>query len=347
MDDTRRTAPADARPAAPSRAQLIAAFAAVYLIWGSTYLAIRFVVESMPPFLMASARFLVAGAGMAAWALARGAPWPTTRMWRDAAIIGTLLLLGGNGGVVWAEQFVASGIAALLVACVPLWVVVVDWVRPGGRRPTLGVVAGVLVGLVGLVLLVGPETFAGRGTHLGAALVLIFASLSWATGSVFSRGASRPSSPVLGTGMQMLAGGAALGVLALATGEPARFEPAAVTARAFWAWMYLLTFGSVVGFTAYVWLLRVVPAARAATYAYVNPVVAVFLGWALASEPITGRTLVAAAIIIGAVALITTADSAKPAAAPRAAPPPRVGGGAGGAEPAAMSAGGARTGEAA
>lgn len=336
-------------PVRATASPLAIAFALVtlYVLWGSTYLAIRFAVESMPPFLMASARFLIAGAGMAAWALARGASRPAARMWRDAAIIGTLLLLGGNGGVVWAEQFVASGIAALLVACVPLWVVVVDWLRPEGRRPTLGVVAGVLVGLVGLVLLVGPETFAGRGTDVGAALVLVFASLSWATGSVFSRGASRPPSPVLGTGMQMLAGGAALGLLSLAAGEPARFEPAAVTARAFWAWMYLLTFGSVVGFTAYVWLLRVVPAARAATYAYVNPVVAVFLGWALAGEPITGRTLVAAAIIIGAVALITTAGSARPAAAPQSAPPPRVGGGMGGSEPAAMNAGAARTGEAA
>jgi drug/metabolite transporter (DMT)-like permease len=296
------------RPTSPTRARLMTAFAAVYLVWGSTYLAIRFAVETMPPFLMAGSRFLLAGACMTAWALWRGAPRPTRSMWRAAGIIGALLLVGGNGGVVWAEQHVPSGITALLVATVPLWMVLLDWLRPGGRRPTLAVIVGVAVGLGGLALLVDPRAGTGQANP-AAAGVLVVAALSWAIGSIYSKSASRPASPILGTGMQMLAGGALLTVLGLVAGEGPRFHPDTISTRSLLAWAYLVTMGSFVGFTAYVWLLRVTAPAKAATYAYVNPVVAVFLGWALADEPLTARTLVAAAIIVGAVALITTAGT--------------------------------------
>jgi drug/metabolite transporter (DMT)-like permease len=310
------------RQAPPTRARLVTAFAAVYLVWGSTYLAIRFAVESIPPFLMAGTRFLLAGACMVVWSLWRGEPRPTRAMWQAAAIIGGLLLVGGNGGVVWAEQHVPSGIAALLVATVPLWMVLLDWLRPGGRRPTMGVLLGVAVGMGGLALLVDPHAGSGQANPIAAG-VLVVAALSWATGSIYSKRASRPASPILGTGMQMLAGGALLIVLSLSLGEPSRFDASSVTTRSLLSWLYLVTMGSFVGFTAYVWLLRVTAPAKAATYAYVNPVVAVFLGWALAGEPLTGRTLVAAAIIVGAVALITTAGSGakRPADAPPKAAP--------------------------
>jgi drug/metabolite transporter (DMT)-like permease len=296
------------RPGSPTRARIMTAFAAVYLVWGSTYLAIRFAVETMPPFLMAGTRFLLAGTCMIAWALWRGEPRPTRAMWRAAAIIGALLLVGGNGGVVWAEQHVPSGITALLVATVPLWMVLLDWLRPGGRRPSLAVIVGVAVGLGGLALLVDPRAGSGQANPQAAG-VLVCAALSWAVGSIYSKTASRPPSPILATGMQMLAGGALLTVLGLVAGESARFHLGAISTRSLLSWAYLVTMGSFVGFTAYVWLLRVTAPAKAATYAYVNPVVAVFLGWGLAGEPLTARTLVAAAIIVGAVALITSAGS--------------------------------------
>ncbi|MGH7476209.1 MAG: drug/metabolite exporter YedA [Longimicrobiales bacterium] len=295
--------------AAPSRAKVIAAFAAVYIIWGSTYLAIRFAIETMPPFLMAAVRFLIAGALLYGWRRAVGVPRPNGREWRSALVVGGLLLLGGNGGVVWAEQTVPSGIAALLVAIVPLWIVLLDWLRPGGVRPSGGVMVGVLIGFAGVALLIGPDALLGGGTApvdpVGA-LVLMVASLSWAVGSLYSRAAPKPSAPFIATGMQMLAGGVLLLVAGVLTGEPARLDVESISAKSLLALLYLIIFGAIIGYSAYIWLLRTVPAARAATYAYVNPVVAVLLGWALADEPLNTRTLVGAAIIIGAVALITT-----------------------------------------
>jgi len=283
------------------------AFAAVYLLWGSTYLAIRFAIESLPPFWMAATRFLVAGAILYAWARWRGEPAPLRLHWRSALIVGGLLLLGGNGGVVWAEQRVPSGLAALLVGTVPLWMVMLDGAGRGWKRPPVQVLAGVAIGLLGVALLVGPGRFAGghRVDPVGAA-VLIVASLSWTAGSLYSRRAPLPSSPLLGTAMEMLGGGACLAIAGLVAGEWQRLDLAAASPRSLLAVGYLVVFGSLVGFTAYVWLLKVSTPPLVATYAYVNPVVAVFLGWAFAGEPVTGRTLVAAAVIVGAVMLITT-----------------------------------------
>lgn len=303
--------------AEPTRARLIAAFAAVYLIWGSTYLAIRFAIETLPPFLMAGTRFLVAGAILYAFTRARGAARPTRAHWRSTAIVGALLLWVGNGGVTWAEQWVPSGVTALLVATVPFWMVLADWLRPGGTRPGAMVVGGLLLGFTGLVILIGPASWpGGEGVHPLGAAVLMVSTVAWSVGSIYSRGADLPERPLQATGMEMLAGGALLTALGLASGEAARFDPGTVSLRSWLALLYLIVFGSLVGFSAYIWLLGVTAPARAATYAYVNPVVAVLLGWGLAGETLAPRTLAAVVVIIGAVALITTARGRVPAAAP-------------------------------
>jgi drug/metabolite transporter (DMT)-like permease len=293
----------------PPRWQVILAFALIYVIWGSTYLAIRFAIETIPPFLMAGVRFVTAGVILYGLAAAGGAPRPTWGQWKAAAVLGALLLLGGNGGVTWAEQRVPSGIAALMVATVPFWVTVLDWLRPGGTRPGGRVIIGLLLGMAGIALLIGPDALIGGGNvdAIGA-VVLVLASLSWAAGTLFSRqSAGRlPASPWQLTAMEMLAGGAFLLLLGLTTGEAGRVDLAAISGRSVLALLYLIVFGALVGFSAYIWLLRVTTPTRAATYAYVNPVVAVFLGWAMAGETITWQTIVAAGVIIGAVVIITT-----------------------------------------
>ena len=282
------------------------AMLSVYIVWGSTYLAIRFAVQSMPPFLMAGFRFLLAGAILYIWRRLRGDAPPRLVHWRSAAIVGVFLLLGGNGGVVWAEQRVVSGVAALIVGAAPLWMILIDWVR-GIYRPSWVVVLGVLVGFAGIVVLVGPAELTGlHGSidPLGAG-VLLLASVFWAVGSLYSRKADLPSSALLGTAMEMLTGGAALAVVGTLTGEWSRLDLSAVTLPSLLGLGYLVIFGSLVGFTAYTWLLRVAPTTLVSTYAYVNPVVAILMGNLLASEPLTPRILLAAAVIVGAVALIT------------------------------------------
>jgi len=296
-----------------ARARIVAAFAAVYVVWGSTYLAIRYAVASMPPLLMAGSRFAISGAILYAWARARGAARPTAAEWRTAAITGFLLICIGNGSVAWAERRVPSGLAALLVAVVPLWMVLLDWIRPGGTRPRAAVVAGVIIGLVGLVVLVGRDTLTGGaggdggGVDALGAGVLVAASMSWAIGSVFNRHGARPDSAAMSTALQMLGGSVALIALGFALGETNRVAMGSITVASWVGWIYLVTFGALVGFTAYIYLLRTVSPAKASTYAYVNPVVAVVLGWAVAGESVTPRTVLAAAIILGGVAMITIA----------------------------------------
>ncbi|NLH06057.1 MAG: EamA family transporter [Chloroflexi bacterium] len=286
---------------------MAAAFAAIYIIWGSTYLGIRFAIETIPPFLMAGVRFLLAGAMLYGWARVRGAPRPLRVHWRSAAIIGALLLLGGNGGVTWGEQHIASGLAALLVATVPIWIAALDWLRPGGTRPDGPVIAGLLLGFVGILLLVGPGNLGGgEGNYTLGTLAVLGAAFSWALGSLYSKRAPLPGDALQGIGMEMLAGGVWLWLAGTLAGEWGQLNLGAISLRSGLALAYLTLFGSLVGFTAYVWLLRVVSPARAATYAYVNPVVAVFLGWALAGEELTPLTLVAAAVIIAGVVITTT-----------------------------------------
>lgn len=320
---------ADGAPAArPPRAAILAAYAALYVIWGSTYLGIRVGIATLPPFGMAATRFLLAGALLYGWARLRGAPRPTARQWGAAAVVGALLLLLGNGGVTWAEQRVPSGVAALLIATEPLWIVLLGWRRPGGTRPSLATALGLALGIAGVVVLVGPGASSagppsGHVDLRGAAVVLAGA-LSWAAGSLWATGpggrARLPASAPLTTGMQMLTGGALLLGASAAAGEPAAFHPTAVSPASVAALGYLIVFGSIVAFSAYVWLLGVEPPARVATYAFVNPVVAVLLGWAVAGEALTGRVVVAAAVIVGAVVLLTLRPAAARAARVTAAP---------------------------
>lgn len=292
--------------AAPPRALVIAAFAVIYLVWGSTYLAIRVAIETLPPFFMAGTRFLIAGGLLYAWSRVRGAPAPGRRQWAAAAALGSLFLLFGNGGVVWAEQRVPSGLAAVLVALLPIWTAVIEWIRPRGRRPGVVTVVGLLTGFAGVALLFAPS--GGAATHvdpIGGA-VLIMASLSWAIASVLSKGMPLPASGTQSSGMQMLAGGVMLMAAALATGEAGAVNLATVSPRSGAALLYLIVFGSLLGFSAFTWLLQVASPARVATYAYVNPIVAVFLGWLLLGEPVGARDLIAGGIIVAGVVLITT-----------------------------------------
>jgi drug/metabolite transporter (DMT)-like permease len=288
------------------KGKLIAAFAAIYIIWGSTYLAIKIAIETLPPFMVGASRFLVAGTLLYIWARLRSGIKPEPKHWLHSVWLGIFLLAAGNGCVVWAQQRIASGLTALIVAIVPLLVVVIEAVRPGGRRPSGLAIVGVLIGLAGMALLIGPSAFTGAGEiDPLAAFVLLLGSLSWSAATVFGRRASVPRSPPLASGMQLLMGGASLALVSLVAGEFGRFNLEAVSVRAILAMTYLTLFGSVVAFSAYSWLLRVASPAKISTYAYVNPVVAMFLGWAFADERMSARVLTAAAIVLAGVVLIT------------------------------------------
>lgn len=282
-----------------------AAFLVVYVVWGSTYLGIRFAIETIPPFLMAGTRFLFAGAIL--YALTRRSqPEGISRQnWFAAGTVGLLMLLGGNGLVTWAEQYIASGHAALLIATVPLFVVAFDWLLYRAARPTPLAAAGLLLGLVGVYLLIGPSSIAGERLHpLGAGITLL-ASMFWSLGSLCSRGAKLPRSPFLATSLEMIIAGAAMILLGTALGEWRGFDLTAVSLTSALALLYLSLFGSILALTAYTWLLRVTTAARVSTYAYVNPVVAMVLGALLAEEAMTPRVVVAAGIILASVAMIS------------------------------------------
>lgn len=294
------------------RGLVITAFIAIYLIWGSTYLGIRFAIETIPPFLLSGVRFGLAGILLLSVAATRGVARATLPQWRTAAIVGCLLMLA-NSLVGVAEKRIPSGVAALLVAMTPLFMVLLEWARPHGRRPTVWVVIGLLIGLAGVATLVGPASF-GDGERIdpiGAATVVLGA-LAWSAGSIYSRHAPRPESSLMMTAIQMTIGGAFVGILAIVTGELTTFQLSAVSMRSTLAFVYLLVFGSLIGFSAFVYLLRVSTPAKVATYAYVNPVVAVLLGWLFAGEAISGRMLAAAAIIVAGVALITAAEGRTP-----------------------------------
>ena len=299
------------------RWRIVLAFAAIYLIWGSTYLAIRFAIETIPPYLMGGIRFLIAGSvlyGVLRW---RGVRAPTRLQWRSAIIVGGLLLWGGNGGVMVAEQWVPSSLAALIVALVPLWMVLLNWWWGDRVRPNLSTMLGVGLGLAGIVLIAAPGQSAGEGAVNPVGLiVLIGATLSWSIGSLYSRKAALPSNALLSTSMEMLAGGVLMMIAGLLLGQGAQIHFDQISVLSLSALGYLVVFGSLIGFTAYVWLLKVSTPAHVSTYAFVNPVVAVFLGWAFAGEQLSARELLAAAIIILAVVLITFSQAARSAVRP-------------------------------
>ncbi len=289
----------------PSRARLAAGFAAIYFVWGSTFLAIKYAVMEMPPFFMAGTRFLAAGLILYAWRRLRHGERPASADWKGSALVGGLLFLGGNGSVVWASRRVPSGLIALMLAAIPLYMVLLDSLRRQGAALTGRVMLGIALGMGGLGLLMEPTDLLGAGrVDPAGAIVLLCGSFCWALGSVASRSMRWGSSLAQTAAMQMLCGGVLLFLAGTLAGEPARLDPQAITARGIACLAYLTLLGSVVAFTAYSWLLSVTTPARVATYAYVNPLVAVLLGFTVAGEPLTARTLVATIVIVAAVALI-------------------------------------------
>lgn len=294
---------------------LIAAFAAVYIFWGSTYLAIKFAIETIPPFIMAGSRFLIAGVILLLWArLSADYERPTLAHWRTSLIVGTLLLMGGNGLVVFAQHYISSSLAALMVATEPFWIVLLSWLWLKGGRPSLRAILGLVVGFVGVGLLIvgqgsGSAGAAAGGGQLLGTLAVVGAALAWATGSIYGLRAPVPKSSILTAGMQMISGGAVLMIASVLRGEWRTFDITSVSSDSLYAVGYLIVFGSLIGFTSYSWLLKNAQPAMVATYAYVNPVIAVLLGWFIAGESMSGQMLLGAGIIVGSVVLITSQSS--------------------------------------
>lgn len=289
----------------PPKWQIYLAFAAVYIIWGSTYLGMKFAIETIPPLLMSATRFVIAGAVLLAYCFGvKRMPLPTWRQVKAPVITGFLLIMVGNGGMAWAEQTVPSSVAALLVATTPLWFAAFGWLFYGENRPNRKMVSGLLLGLVGMVVLIGPGQLSGHAIDLVGAGVIMVGTLCWASGSLYAAHVKDVAAPLVSTGLQMLAGGLFLSVLALLRGDFAAFHVEAVSAKSWMALGYLIVFGSWIGYTCYSWLIRVVPPSQASTYAYVNPLVAVLLGWLLGGESITSQMLVAGAFILPGVILI-------------------------------------------
>ena len=290
------------------------ALLAIYIVWGSTYLGIRFAVETIPPFLMAGIRFLISGLILYIWRRAAGDPVPTPRQVRSAVIVGLLLLLGGNGLVSWAEQNVPSGIAALIVASIPLWVALIDALRPHGIKPDWKIVVGLLIGFGGIVLLVTSSR--GQSSAAGISLVgvagLLVAAFLWSLGSIYGRDADMPQSSLLSTGIEMLGGAVGLFIVATFLGEWKAFSLPAISMRSGLGLVYLILAGSLLGFTSYSWLLRNAPVSLVSTYAYVNPVVAIFMGAWLANEVINPPIVLSALVIIASVVVINTSKKNRP-----------------------------------
>jgi len=279
-----------------------AALATVYVVWGSTYLAIMVAIRTLPPFVMSSARYLVAGGVLYAFAVRRGAPRPALRHWRSAVVAGAALLLVGNGGVAWSEQRVDSGVAALLIATVPLWIALFDRVF-GGRRLARASLLGLVIGLGGVAALVGPV--GGAGIDAVGAVAALVAAVGCSGGSLYARGAALPGDLLLGSAMQMLAAGVLLALAGAASGEATHVHTPSVASLG--ALAYLVVVGSIVTYSAYLWLMRSAPTSIVSTYAFVNPAIAVGLGGAFLGEPLTLRVLAASAAIVVSVGLIVTA----------------------------------------
>jgi drug/metabolite transporter (DMT)-like permease len=278
----------------------------LYIAWGTTYLAIRFAVETIPPFFVAGLRFLLAGLVLVTWRRLAGDPSPSLKQWRTASISGILLLVGGIGGLTLAEKYVPSGMAALIVAATPMWVILLEAIRPGGQPPTPRTMLGVLVGIIGIFLLVGTGKTAinSSGNEFLGVIILIAAGLSWAGGSIYTHNLPTSTAPLLDTGMQLLMGSAGSFLLGLLMGEANSIDLRAISMRSLVGVGYLVIVGSLIGYVCYTWLLRVAPTSLVMTYAYVNPLVAVLLGTLVAGEELTPMVLIATPLILGAVGLI-------------------------------------------
>jgi drug/metabolite transporter (DMT)-like permease len=291
---------------------LLAAFFAVYIFWGSTYLAIKYAIETLPPFLMAGSRFALAGGILILWARLSGDyEKPTVAHWRTSLVVGTLLLLGGNGGVVFAQHYIPSSLAALLVATEPFWIVILSWLWLRHGRPNWKVALGLVIGFVGVWMLISGRAVGAvspgqsSGQWIGIIAVMLGA-MSWAAGSIYGLRGGTPKSSLQTAGMQMISGSISLLLVGLVRGEWSTFEPSKVSYNSLFGLAYLIVFGSLIGFTAYSWLLKNARPSMVSTYAYVNPVIAVILGWLIAGESMTGQMLLGAGIIVGSVVLITS-----------------------------------------
>jgi drug/metabolite transporter (DMT)-like permease len=284
------------------------ALLAVYIVWGSTYLGIKVAIETIPPFFHGSVRFLISGLILVIWQRTAGHALPTRKQWLSAAIIGSLLLLGGNGLVAWAEQFIPSGIAALIIASMPMFLVIGEALRPNGVKPNWQAIVGLLIGFAGIFILVGPSEISGSATKLNSLGVtaLLSACLFWSLGSLYSKTADLTESSLMNTGAQMLMGSISLFIVSLVTGELNGWDVTTVSARSLYGLSYLIFVGSLVGFASYGWLLQNAPISLVATYAYVNPIVAVLLGTWFANETLEPRIGLATAIIIGSVIFINS-----------------------------------------
>jgi len=291
-----------------SRSRMLLAFLAIYLIWGSTYYAIRVAVESIPPLGMMGVRCLAAGLLLYVWSR-RDAPAPGAGAWRAAFVAGGLLFLGSHGTLAWAEQHVASGEAALLVATEPLWLTLLDWRWGSGRMPGAWGRVGLAIGFAGVALLFAPEWGTGAPGLAIASATIVGSAIAWAAGSIYGRGAALPGDVRQSTALQLLAGAVWLAAASTVAGEWRAFSPSSVTPASAWALLYLIVFGSVIAFTAYIWLLRVTTASRVGTHAYVNPIVAVALGAALGGERVTVLTVVSALTIVAGVILVLVDQS--------------------------------------
>jgi len=299
------------------RIKIVIGFTAIYLIWGSTYLAIRLGVETIPPFLLAGTRFLTGGFLLYGFMRLRGVEHPSPSHWLPASIIGLLMAAGGTGLVTWAETMVPSGLTALLIAMVPMWIVLADWSSPRRTRPTPLVIVGLFLGFAGITLLINPTDIGGPGEiNKVGALVIVIATISCAIGSIYSRHAHQPRSKVLAVGMQMITGGAGLMLASVLSGETATFDLHAVSLVSWLSLGYLAFIGSI-AYVTYLWLLSVTNAAKAATYAFVNPVIALALGSLVAGETMNSWTLACAVMVIIAVILIITGKARTPEPAVR------------------------------
>jgi drug/metabolite transporter (DMT)-like permease len=289
------------------------ALLALYIVWGSTYLGIKVAIETIPPFFQASIRFLISGLILVIWQRSAGQEMPTRKQWVSTGIVGTLLLLGGNGLVSWAEQFIPSGIAALIIGSVPMFLVVAEAIRPNGVKPTWRAIVGLLIGFVGIFILVGPAEISGSETHLNTfgVIALLSACLLWSIGSIYSKTADLPKSSLMNTGAQMLMGSVSLFIVSGLSGELTGWDVTAVSSRSLYGLLYLILAGSLIGFASYGWLLQNAPISLVATYAYVNPIVAVLLGVWLADEALEPRIWLASAIIIGSVMFINSKGKPK------------------------------------
>jgi drug/metabolite transporter (DMT)-like permease len=297
---------------------IVGALVAVYILWGGTYLAMKVAIETLPPFTMAGIRFLIAGAIIYIWQVARGVEKPQKGHWKNAAIVGGTMLLGGNGSIVWAEQFVSSGIAAIIFATVPFWVMLLSWLWQGGKRPNGMVLVGLVLGLIGITLLVNNSVgeLSNTSSQWGGYIALVAATLFWAGGTLYSRVAKLPSAIFMSIALQMLTGGLLCLLFGVITGEWAQFHFTLVSMRSAFALGYLILFGSIIGFSAYIWLLKVADPTLVTTNTYVNPVVAVILGWMLAGEQMTSHDALAALLIVLSVIIVHKGNNRKAVAPP-------------------------------